>query len=195
MTYVSNDPALWPLIYWARITNYFVVVSSTAVVYDWSLTFGQEFELVWRRRWSLMTVLYVCVRCLGILYSVVNGLSILPFSITDKRSRMMLIFLTVVLLTTTIASGVITVIANIGVSGVEKVLSGIPQCGIYINADNVRLNDETLIPTAVWEILALFLAAWIVIKHFRELRRSPTGLTIRDCFTVLIRSHVLYFVA
>ncbi|KAG0692413.1 hypothetical protein DFH29DRAFT_506603 [Suillus ampliporus] len=70
MPYVSNDPALWPVIYWDRINNYFVVVSSTAVVYDWSLTFGQEFELVWMHRWSLMTVLYICVRYLGILYSV-----------------------------------------------------------------------------------------------------------------------------
>ncbi|KAG0694019.1 hypothetical protein DFH29DRAFT_1006706 [Suillus ampliporus] len=106
----------------------------------------------------------------------------------------MLIFLTVVLLTATIASGVMTVIAAISVSGVELVLSGIPQCSVSINADNIRLTDESLIPTAVWEILALFLAAWIVIKHFRELRQSPTGLTIGDCFMVLIRSHVLYFI-
>ncbi|KAG0691627.1 hypothetical protein DFH29DRAFT_977065, partial [Suillus ampliporus] len=70
MTYVSNDPAWWPVIYQARITSYFIVASLTAVVYDWALTFGQEFELVWMHRWSLMTVLYICVRCLGILYSV-----------------------------------------------------------------------------------------------------------------------------
>ncbi|KAG0693104.1 hypothetical protein DFH29DRAFT_1084386 [Suillus ampliporus] len=228
MTFVSNDPASWPVIYSVHIQNYFMVASITAVVYDWALTFGQEFELVWMHRWSLMTVLYICVRCLGVLFSVVNGLWSLPFSITDdvstilyftwtwmpvvvnvmlgvimlirihamyQQSRMMLIFLTVVLLTATIASGVITVIANIGVSGVENVLSGIPKCGIYINADNVRLNDETFIPTTVWEILALFLAAWIVIKYFRELRQSPTGSTAGDCFTVLIQSHMLYFVA
>ncbi|KAG0692414.1 hypothetical protein DFH29DRAFT_506669 [Suillus ampliporus] len=111
-----------------------------------------------------------------------------------QRSRTMLIFLTVVLLTATIASAVMMAIANIGVSGVENVFSGIPQCGIYTSTDDVRLHDETLIPTTVWEILALFLAAWIVIKHFCELRQSPTGSTIRDGFTVLTRSHILYFI-
>ncbi|KAG0693998.1 hypothetical protein DFH29DRAFT_363452 [Suillus ampliporus] len=226
MPYVSNDPTWWPFIYFARIQSYFLVGSITAVVYDWTLTFGQEFELVWMHRWSLMTVLYICVRYLGILYSVVYILGNLPFSITDEvstilyftqtwtpvvvnamlgvimmmrihamyqRSRTMLIFLTVVLLTATIASGIMTVIVNIGVPGVEEVLSGIPRCAIYMNTDSIRLGDETLIPATAWEILALFLGAWIVIKHFRELRQSPTGSTIGDCFMVLTRSHVLYF--
>ncbi|KAG0700554.1 hypothetical protein DFH29DRAFT_617601 [Suillus ampliporus] len=247
MPYISNDPTWWPAIYHNRIMNYFWVVSVTAVVYDWALTFGQEFELVWMRHWSLMTVLYICVRYLGILFSVVQILGNLPFSITDQvstiiyfteawipvavnamlggellscgaslilslltyimqvimivrihamyqQSRKILIFLVVVLLASTIASGVMTVIANIDVSGVEQILSGIHLCGVYINADNTRLTDETLIPTTVWEILALFLAAWIVIKHFREMQQSPTGSTIGDCFMVLIRSHVLYFI-
>jgi hypothetical protein len=44
----------------------------------------------------------------------------------------------------------------------------------------------------VWEVLALCLAVWIVVKHFRRL---PTGWTIEDCFTVLIKAHVFYFVA
>ncbi|KAG0693099.1 hypothetical protein DFH29DRAFT_965639 [Suillus ampliporus] len=100
MTYVSNDPAWWPVIYQARITSYFIVASLTAVVYDWALTFGQEHDhtvdLGQMRRWSLMTVLYICVRCLGILYSVYILKYIvfvssdwchaasLPFSITDE---------------------------------------------------------------------------------------------------------------
>ncbi|OAX30982.1 hypothetical protein K503DRAFT_788126, partial [Rhizopogon vinicolor AM-OR11-026] len=40
---------------------YFEAACLTAVVYDWALTFGQEFELVWRQRWSLMTFLYLSV--------------------------------------------------------------------------------------------------------------------------------------
>ncbi|KAG1764366.1 hypothetical protein EV702DRAFT_109760 [Suillus placidus] len=47
MTLVSDDPALWPIIDWERVMSYFVVASSTAVVYDWALSFAQEFELVW----------------------------------------------------------------------------------------------------------------------------------------------------
>ncbi|KAG1787070.1 uncharacterized protein HD556DRAFT_1411143 [Suillus plorans] len=37
------------------------------MTYDWALTFGQEVELVWRQPWSLMTVMYLSVRYLGIL--------------------------------------------------------------------------------------------------------------------------------
>lgn len=56
-----------------RVSDYLVVASSTAVVYDWVLTFGQEYELIWQRR-SIMTVLYIIVRCIGLVYSVGNVL-------------------------------------------------------------------------------------------------------------------------
>ncbi|KAG0692199.1 hypothetical protein DFH29DRAFT_551567 [Suillus ampliporus] len=59
--------------------------------------------------------------------------------------------------------------------------------------EGLNLIDEISIPTLLWEVLALCLAVWTVINHFRELRQSPTGLTIGDCFMVLIRSHVQYF--
>ncbi|KAG1743167.1 uncharacterized protein EDB91DRAFT_230449 [Suillus paluster] len=39
--------------------------SSVGVIYDWALTFGQEVELVWKKRWSLMTVLCLSVRYSG----------------------------------------------------------------------------------------------------------------------------------
>jgi hypothetical protein len=59
----------------------------------------------------------------------------------------------------------------------------------------MALNNETLIPTFVWETLALCLALWIAIEHFCELRQSPTGSTFGDWFKVLAQSHVLYFAA
>ncbi|KAG0692200.1 hypothetical protein DFH29DRAFT_971546 [Suillus ampliporus] len=51
--------------------SFFAVASSTAVLYDWVLTFVQEFELIWKRHWSFMTVLYICVCYARILYSLV----------------------------------------------------------------------------------------------------------------------------
>ncbi|KAG1735640.1 uncharacterized protein EDB91DRAFT_1144466 [Suillus paluster] len=229
MTMVSKNPSWCPYLEWCRVLNYFIVISSTVVVYDWILTFPQEFQLIWRRRWSHITVLYICVRYLGILYSVVYLLANpMPSPITDvgtimsfmeiwtpvvvnamlgviiitrihamyQRSKPMLIFVVVVFLASTIASGVMTIMANIGTSGEEFVLSGIHTC-VDVNSgnqDNVYLNDEIFIPTLAWEILAFFLAAWIVLKRFRELQQSPTGSTIGDSFAVLIKSHVLYFV-
>jgi len=45
----------------------------------------------------------------------------------------------------------------------------------------------------VWEVLALCLAVWVAVKHFRELRQHSIRGIIRDCFTVLIQTHVSYF--
>jgi hypothetical protein len=47
----------------------------------------------------------------------------------------------------------------------------------------------------IWEVLALCLAVWIAVKHFRDLQQlGPSiGSTIGDCFRVLIKSHMLYF--
>ncbi|KAG2033539.1 hypothetical protein BDR03DRAFT_661994 [Suillus americanus] len=56
-------------------------------------------------------------------------------------------------------------------------------------------GDWEFVPGLVWEVLTLCLAIWIAIKHFHQLRRQSTGWTVRDCFTILIRTHVLYFAA
>ncbi|KAG2134068.1 hypothetical protein DEU56DRAFT_809687 [Suillus clintonianus] len=69
-TFVSNDPAYWPLLSSAQFAGYFEVASLAVVVYDWALTSAQEFELIWRQRWSFMTVLYISIRYIGILFSL-----------------------------------------------------------------------------------------------------------------------------
>lgn len=77
------------LVWWPQIDSnltysYVVVASSTVLVYDWALTFGQELELVWKHHFSLVTVLYLCVRYGGILYSSIIILEDLPsVSVTD----------------------------------------------------------------------------------------------------------------
>ncbi|KAG1794664.1 uncharacterized protein HD556DRAFT_1527070 [Suillus plorans] len=64
MTYVSNDPSYWPYISAAIVVNYYAVAAAIVVVYGWVLTLGQEIELIWRQRLSLMTVLYLTVHTL-----------------------------------------------------------------------------------------------------------------------------------
>ncbi|KAG1798949.1 uncharacterized protein HD556DRAFT_1440010 [Suillus plorans] len=64
MTYVSNDPIWWPRMNLVMFFSYWGVAAGVVMVYDWVLTFGQEIELIWRQRWSLMTVLYLIVRTL-----------------------------------------------------------------------------------------------------------------------------------
>lgn len=85
MTIVSNDPSWWPFINSYHIFGYFTVAASVGVIYDWALTFGQEVELFWNRRWSLMTVLYLSIRYVGLGYVILKMLTNVPtISISDS---------------------------------------------------------------------------------------------------------------
>ncbi|KAG2355206.1 hypothetical protein BDR07DRAFT_1426980 [Suillus spraguei] len=84
MTIISNDPSWWPTISWNILFSYWAVAAGVVVVYDWVLTLGQEVELIWRQRWSLITVLYLVLRYMGIPCSVIGVLQNMPFvSVTD----------------------------------------------------------------------------------------------------------------
>jgi hypothetical protein len=73
------------------------------------------------------------------------------------------------------------------------ILSGTYQCMISCAGDSIFLQSIIWILGTVWELLALCLAVWIAVKHFRELRRYSTSGIIGDCFTVLMKTHVSYF--
>ncbi|KAG2130815.1 uncharacterized protein EDB93DRAFT_1255706 [Suillus bovinus] len=79
------------------------------------------------------------------------------------------------------------------VSGEEYILSGTYMCQINYQEDVLLLDSITWILGSVLEVLALCLAVWIVVKHFRELRRHSAGGIIGDCFSVLIKTHMSYF--
>ncbi|KAG1760821.1 hypothetical protein EDD22DRAFT_55590 [Suillus occidentalis] len=90
MTFVSNDPSWWPFIDSQVFVSYWLVAAGVVVAYDWALTIGQEIELIWRQRWSLMTVLYLVIRYIGIPYSVVSVLGYIPFVLlTDAVSNIL----------------------------------------------------------------------------------------------------------
>ncbi|KAG2038364.1 hypothetical protein BDR03DRAFT_954572 [Suillus americanus] len=92
-----------------------------------------------------------------------------------------------------IANVVMSAILTMHISGEEFVLSGTYQCFIGYPGDALLLNSMTWIISTVLEVLALCLAVWIAVKHFRELQRSSTGGIMGDCFMVLVRTHVIYF--
>jgi hypothetical protein len=74
----------------------------------------------------------------------------------------------------------------------ELVLSGTYYC-MGTEYDPLLSVDSWILATA-WEVLALCLAVWTIIKHLRgsqlRLRRSALG----SCLTVLMKYHVFYFV-
>ncbi|KAG1798128.1 uncharacterized protein HD556DRAFT_1440463 [Suillus plorans] len=241
MTIVSNDPTWWPTISAYHFSSYFAVATFAGVTYDWALTFGQEVELVWRQRWSLMTVLYLSVRYLGMLVAALYMVGNLPtISLTDtqwvcplmaatlyyqrcwmmytiwdwtgivvfamlwviiitrlhamyQRARKILISLIVTFLIANIFDGVIGVMTTMHSSGEEFILSGTYQCQINCAENIPLLISVSWILGIAWEVLALCLAVWIAVKHFREVRQHSTGGILEDCFAVLVKTHVLYF--
>jgi preprotein translocase subunit SecG len=110
-----------------------------------------------------------------------------------QRSRKVLIFLVVIFLAITITNAVIAAIRVTQMTGEEFVFSGTYQCIIDFAEDSPFLNSMTWILGTVWEVLALCLAVWISVKHFRELRQHSTSGIIGDCFTVLMKTHLSYF--
>ncbi|KAG1799754.1 uncharacterized protein HD556DRAFT_1455032 [Suillus plorans] len=231
MTLILNDPSLWPSISLNRILSYFAVAIFTGVIYDWVLTFGLEVELVWSQHWSLMTVLFLSVRYLGISYVLIMLLNVPTISMTDafdvipataliavdwvctvanamlglimlvrlyamyQRSRKVLLLLVVIYVPAIIFDVVAAATIMRNVSGEEVILSGTYQCAIDTKGDYSLLDSITWIFGTVWEVLALFLAVWIAVKHFRELQQHSAGgtSTINDCFTVLMKTHLVYF--
>ncbi|KAG1797244.1 hypothetical protein EV424DRAFT_1546676 [Suillus variegatus] len=222
MTYVSNDPSYWPQISENIVVNYWIVAAGIVVVYDWVLTLGQEIELIWKQRLSLITVLYFTVhtlywntvfcclssanyaigiadRCIGgtnvALFAMFGVIMIARLHAMYQGSRTMLIFLVTIFLAINITCGVIAAIGFNNVVAEEFILSGTYMCYYGIDGDEQLLFSMTWTLSTVWEVIALCFSVWAAVKHFRELRRlgPSTGSTIGDCFKVLIQSHVLYF--
>jgi hypothetical protein len=129
-----------------------------------------------------------------------------------QRSKSMLIFLVIIFLSVNIACGVLMAIGLkyvvggkfylltcraqlIGQTPEELILSGIHMCNYTYEGDVYLLTSMIWTLDFVWEVLALCLSVWIAVKHFRDLRRlnPSTGSMIGECFTVLIKSQVLYF--
>ncbi|KAG2033194.1 hypothetical protein BDR03DRAFT_968213 [Suillus americanus] len=110
-----------------------------------------------------------------------------------QRSRKMLICLVVIFVSIRIADTVMMAIITMQASGEEYILFGTYQCMVAYMGD-VLLLDSTIWGLGIlWEVLALCLAVWIAVKHFRELRQHSTGGIMGDCFKVLMQTHVSYF--
>lgn len=75
----------------------------------------------------------------------------------------------------------------------ELVLFGTYQCSVSYDGDVQVLKSMPWILTTAWEILALCLAGWIAIHHFRDLQRHSAGGIIGDFVTVLMKTHAAYF--
>ncbi|KAG2050590.1 hypothetical protein BDR06DRAFT_959967 [Suillus hirtellus] len=111
-----------------------------------------------------------------------------------QKSRRVLIFLVVVFLAIRITIGVMIAIMVSRFVVEEHVLYGNYECAVSFRGGSLRALDYTAwMLLAAWEVLTLFLAVWVAVKHLRELRQRSSGGFITDCFTVLMKTHVVYF--
>lgn len=110
-----------------------------------------------------------------------------------QGSRRILIFLTVTFLAVNIFNAAVAVMTTMHTLVEENILSGTYQCTIGYTKNIILLVSVCWIFSTAWEILALCLVIWIAVQHFRELRQHSAGGIIMNCFTVLIKTHVLYF--
>ncbi|KAG1798147.1 uncharacterized protein HD556DRAFT_1463687 [Suillus plorans] len=214
MTVISNDPTWWSAIDAYCLGSYFIVAAFVAVMYDWALTFGQEVELIWfvgRSRHVVLTSKYPS-RCSDylidrygwIMYTVWNSIGVVVFAMLwviiiarlhamYQGSRKILIFLIVTFLAINTFAAVSVIMATMHTSGEGLILSGTYQSQIDYPGDIIFLDSIPWIIATVWEVIALCLAVWIAAKHIRELQQHSTGGIIEDCFTVLVKTHVVYF--
>ncbi|KAG1775865.1 hypothetical protein EV702DRAFT_405476 [Suillus placidus] len=122
----------------------------------------------------------------GIITAILGVIMIARLHAMYQRSGKVLIFLTIVFLAVDITDGVIAAITTRYISG------GTYLCHVDVGGD-VLLWSTIWVLITVWEVLALGIAVWITVKHFRELQRHSAGGIIGDCFAVLIKTHVAYF--
>jgi hypothetical protein len=69
----------------------------------------------------------------------------------------------------------------------ELILSGNHMCN-YSERDGSSPRAVSWILGTVWEVLALSLAGWIAVKHFRELRQFSTGFYHQRPFRSVTRN-------
>ncbi|KAG2062112.1 hypothetical protein BDR06DRAFT_29266 [Suillus hirtellus] len=110
-----------------------------------------------------------------------------------QRSKKVLIPLVVIFLTLSIINVTTSGRATRNSSAVVLILSGSYVCSPSFNGNGVLLVDLAWIIGIAWEVFVLSLAVWIAVIHIRELPRSSTRGILEDCFTVLIKTHVVYF--
>ncbi|KAG1798156.1 uncharacterized protein HD556DRAFT_1440498 [Suillus plorans] len=146
--------------------------------------------LYWNRCWIMYTALdWTNV----VVFAMLSVIIIARLHAMYQGSRKILMFLIVTFLAVNTFNAVTIIMATMDMSGEELILSGTYQCQFNYPKDIPLLDSITWMLGTVWEVITLCLAVWIVVKHFRELRQHSAGGIIEDCFTVLIKTHALYF--
>ncbi|KAF8452900.1 hypothetical protein L210DRAFT_3755841 [Boletus edulis BED1] len=96
------------------LNNYLSVLTVTAVVYDYILTFSREVEYIWLRPWTWVSTMFVVVRYIGLCWIMTNAFVMMISRVYAmwNRSRTILSILLLIYVPQTISSIILDGIYN-----------------------------------------------------------------------------------
>ncbi|KAG1789532.1 uncharacterized protein HD556DRAFT_1446937 [Suillus plorans] len=151
-------------------------------------------ELTVTLRRVVSQIMYTALNWIGVtVITMLEVIMVARLHTMYQHSRKVLIILLIAFLAVGIVNIVVAAIMMRHFSAEELVLSGTYQCAIKFEEDVVLLGSISWTLGIAWEVLTLCLTVRIAVKHFRELQRHSAGQIIKDCFTVLLKTHVGYF--
>ncbi|KAH7905771.1 hypothetical protein BJ138DRAFT_1164121 [Hygrophoropsis aurantiaca] len=183
-----------------QTTSYITTASAAAVAYDQVLNFYQEIDLIWKRRWSLTTALYLIARIamyLAINWSsnifviVMQGILLMRIYALWNQSRNLMILLAIGFCLQAIAVLVMAgLIFNLPVMH-KFVISVGASIGSVAQTIDVRSSvfflppqDSTIIVLVYDAIISAFalVAFW---RHLMEARRLDGGWSMSSLVRII----------
>ncbi|OJA16362.1 hypothetical protein AZE42_07975 [Rhizopogon vesiculosus] len=200
-------------LYW---NNYISVPVLTLISYEYLLLFEKEVKYVWKRKWSLMSCLYLVVRYLGLFLALLSGccyaLVVLLewgysvyfyfaeviliwriYALYNRSKRLLYVllgfFLPIVALS--IGTDVYLYSRRSAFSVIEIVTPNATYCqASFIVGPMVMIY--TSIPIICFDIFLVVLVAIILVKHLKERRKIKMR---PNTYVILIaRYHIMYFI-
>ncbi|KAG2370311.1 hypothetical protein BDR07DRAFT_11073 [Suillus spraguei] len=200
-----------------------MVAFSVAVIYDWVLSLGQEVDLIWNQRWSIITFLYLSVRYIGIPCSVISillslptfpatdAVSIILCSVVDWMSLVVNAMLGVILITRLhamcqeskmlifliVVFSAITIACTVITVILHKNIVG--EAVIFSGNHHCKFDfqgHDQLLILKTWILGIVWETVTLCLAVWvtvKHFRRPSTGLITGDWFVVLMRAHILYF--
>ncbi|KAG0702317.1 hypothetical protein DFH29DRAFT_504425 [Suillus ampliporus] len=192
LTFGQEVELIWQRQHWSLMTFLYLSVRYLGIIYA-VLTILFSVPTIPLTHVVSLTIYLLTDWMSVVVNAILDVIMITRLHAMYQRSRKVLILLIVAFLVVNLFDMVAAAISMRNISGEELILFGTYQCNITLEGDVPLLYSITWIFSTTWEVLALCLALWIAIKHFRELRRQSAGGIIGDCFTVLMETHVGYF--
>ncbi|KAI0086573.1 hypothetical protein BDY19DRAFT_351161 [Irpex rosettiformis] len=62
-----------------QIGDYIQTAAAALYIFECVITFSQEVDVIWRRKWTMATWLYACTRYTALLYSILTMISRFEF--------------------------------------------------------------------------------------------------------------------